>query len=57
MLNTGLQRQGDMGLGDGSASNKEEGQNSTPRTHIKIKKLAEVEFATLVLGMEKRGEP
>lgn len=46
-----------MGLGDGSASNKEEGQNSTPRTHIKIKKLAEVEFATLVLGMEKRGEP
>lgn len=58
ILSTGLQRQGDVGLGDdGSVSNREEDPNSTPRTHIKRKKLAVVEFAVLALGMEKRGDP
>lgn len=42
MLNTGPQRQGDLGLGDNSISNKEEDLNSIPRIQ-KEKKLAVIE--------------
>lgn len=57
MLSAGLQRQGDVGLGDSSVSNTEGEQNSSPRTHIKRKQLAMVEFEMLALGMKKRGDP
>lgn len=57
MLSAGLQRQGDVGLGDSSVSNTEGEQNSSPRTHIKRKQLAMVEFEMLALGMKKCGDP
>lgn len=43
MLNTGPKRQGDLGLGDNSISDKEEDLNAIPRIYIKRKKLAVVE--------------